>query len=167
MAVAPAPPPDGPRRPRAWRPVAAAGMIAGALYLLAQAAAPAEVTVRWHTGSESDVVGFHVWRLDVDAPAGADRRVTDALVPATGSALAGAEYTFVDRAVRRGATYRYAIAEVDARGTATRHPDTITVGAGWPTAWLVAEAVAMLVLGAWLGFAGRHGGGARGAAPPG
>lgn len=153
----PTPPAAAGRRDRAWRLAAAAGLAAAGLYLLAQAAAPAEVTVRWETGSESDVVGFHVWRLDADTPGGADRRVSPALIPATGSALAGAAYAFVDRAVRRGATYRYAIEEVDARGMATRHADTIVVRAGWPAVWLAAEAAAMLAVAGWMLVSARGG----------
>jgi len=157
--------------------IAALGLSTGGAYLLWTAAGPEGVTVTWRTGSELDTAGFNLWRT---APAGdgplaafdhrdtgdredssqpgeapdpaAARRVNADLIPARGSALAGAEYAVVDTAVRPGATYVYQVEEIDASGNAHRLPDTITVRAGWPREWLMAEGLAVIALGLALGF---------------
>jgi hypothetical protein len=61
------------------------------------ARSPAGVRVRWHTGTEADTVGFHVYRERASKRARLDRR----LIVAKGS-LAGARYSFLDRRAPKG-----------------------------------------------------------------
>lgn len=105
-------------------------MIAGAL-LLRDASEAASITVRWESGSEESVAGFHLWRANPDSPMGLiHHQVSDELIPAEGSPLEGATYEFVDTGLEGGATYRYQIEEVDPHGLRRRHPDVIEATAG-------------------------------------
>jgi len=126
-------------------------LVAGGAYLLWTTTQPTKVTVSWETGSERGTAGFYLWRTEpkvpFDVPA---RQVNTDLIPARGSALTGATYAFVDASVRAGADYTYQIEEVDASGNRRRHPDTIAVTAGWPRAWLLAEAILVMALGVVL-----------------
>lgn len=129
----------------------ALALVAGGLYLLLTLARPAPVTVTWQTGSESDTAGFNVWRSEPGAPIDVPiHKVNGALIPARGNALAGADYTIEDTATVPGETYVYQIEEIDATGRGRRHPDTVSATAGWPRAWVVAEALVVIVVGTFL-----------------
>ena len=52
--------------------MAPAALLLGALYLLAQVARPARVTVSWETGSEQDMAGFNLYRGGGDGGEGGD-----------------------------------------------------------------------------------------------
>jgi hypothetical protein len=74
------------------------------------------VTLRWRTGTESNELGFNVYRQ-----VGARRvRVNRRVLPALGR-LAGASYSFVDRAAPRHKALRYWLQDVDVRGNRTWH----------------------------------------------
>ena len=70
------------------------------------------VLVRWRTGSEADLLGFHVYR----SRGHSWNRITHSLIVAKGS-VAGASYRFLDRTARRGVAYRYRIKAVNRDGT--------------------------------------------------
>jgi hypothetical protein len=70
------------------------------------------VVVRWRTGTEADLVGFHVYR----SRGGAWARITDSPIAAKGS-LSGASYRFLDKTATRGAHYRYRINALSRDGT--------------------------------------------------
>lgn len=126
-------------------------LIAGGAYLIWTAMQPGKVTVTWETGSERDTAGFNVWRTDPKVPFDVPvRQVNTDLIPARGSALAGASYELVDTSVQPGVDYIYQIEEVDVSGNARRQPDTIAVRAGWPRAWVLAEAILVMALGVVL-----------------
>jgi hypothetical protein len=72
------------------------------------------VLVRWHTGTETELLGFHVYR----ARGHSGQRVTRSLVAAKGS-VSGASYRYTDRRARRGIAYRYRMKAVRSDGTAT------------------------------------------------
>jgi hypothetical protein len=72
------------------------------------------VLVRWRTGTEADLLGFHVYRSRGDSWG----RITRSLIVAKGS-VSGASYRYLDRTARRGVSYRYRIKAVRSDGTAT------------------------------------------------
>jgi len=72
------------------------------------------VLVRWRTGTEVDLLGFHVYRSQGHSW----RRITHSLLSARGS-VSGASYRFLDKKTKRGASYRYRIKAVDRDGTAS------------------------------------------------
>ena len=59
------------------------------------------VLLRWHTGTEADLLGFHVYR----SRGHSWQRITRSLVAAKGS-VAGASYRFLDRTAKRHVSYR-------------------------------------------------------------
>ncbi|MFN2469243.1 MAG: hypothetical protein ABR521_14070 [Gaiellaceae bacterium] len=73
---------------------------AAALRSLTAVAAPRSVTIRWRTGTEVSVAGFHVYR----EVAGKRVRLSRRLIPASGGA-AGRTYAFRERRPDRGARY--------------------------------------------------------------
>jgi len=82
-------------------------------------AANGKVSVAWTTGSEVDTAGFNVLRAT--ALAGPYAKVNAALIPATGTNVAGASYTWTDAAVAAGTTYYYKLEDVDTKGGSTFH----------------------------------------------
>ena len=70
------------------------------------------VLVRWRTGTEVGLLGFHVYRLRGQSA----HRVTHSLITAIGS-VSGTSYRFVDRSVKRGIAYRYRIKALNRDGT--------------------------------------------------
>lgn len=97
----------------------------------ASCAAPgAPVELNWSTTAEFDNAGFHVYRaLDVDGNFLVGERVTPALVPAQGSQLAGASYTFSDPVpTSAGEVRTYFLSDVALDGAETFHgPASATV----------------------------------------
>jgi hypothetical protein len=71
------------------------------------------VLVRWHTGTEADLLGFYVYRSRGDSW----RRITRSLIAAKGS-VSGASYRYLDRTAKRSVSYRYRIKAVHNDGTA-------------------------------------------------
>jgi len=71
------------------------------------------VLVRWRTGTEADLVGFHVYR----SRGHSWQRINHSLITAKGSA-AGASYRHLDRTAKRGVSYRYRIKAIQQDGSA-------------------------------------------------
>ena len=82
---------------------------------LSAAPSSGQVTLKWKTESEIDNVGFNIWRAEGFV------KLNDALIPAAGSPMAGAEYDFVDEWVLNGKRYTYLIEDVDTGGISTFH----------------------------------------------
>jgi hypothetical protein len=70
------------------------------------------VVVRWHTTSEVDTRGFHVYRGQY----GSTRRANQTLIARKGNATRGAAYSFLDRQAPRSARL-YWLQEVKRDGT--------------------------------------------------
>ena len=70
------------------------------------------VLLRWRTGIEAELLGFHVYR----SRGHSWKRLTHSLIVAKGS-VAGASYRFLDKTARRGVAYRYRIKAVNRDGT--------------------------------------------------
>ena len=87
------------------------------------------VTLTWETAAELDNAGFFVHRADGNA---AGERLS-ALIPAEGTASAGASYSFVDAApIAAGESSRsYVLIDVDLSGATTTHgPVSASVSTG-------------------------------------
>lgn len=79
----------------------------------------------WKTVSEADVLAFNVMRAVVDKTTGtiqgSFQRINDVPIPAqAGGSATGARYTFVDRGVVPGLTYRYSLEVLSTDGTTSR-----------------------------------------------
>ncbi|MFN2468534.1 MAG: FG-GAP repeat protein [Gaiellaceae bacterium] len=72
------------------------------------------VVLNWRTASETDLLGFNVWRRR--GRGGGERKVNPTLVAARGD-VAGTSYRIEDRSVRPGATYGYRLELVRANGS--------------------------------------------------
>jgi hypothetical protein len=72
------------------------------------------IEVEWSTSAEINNAGFHVLRSESEK--GPFKTVNDQFIPARGSELSGADYTFTDRGVAGGTTYFYRLEVVDVNG---------------------------------------------------
>lgn len=79
-----------------------------------------DLTIRWTTESELDIIGFNLFRSD--SPDGEFMKINEELIPPSADPFVGGEHVFVDKGVIRGQTYYYQLE------TVTRHGGTITRG---------------------------------------
>jgi hypothetical protein len=77
------------------------------------------VRLAWTTQSESDNLGFQVYRSD-EASAGYEK-LTDELIPAAGNSQTVRDYSYLDDTVEGGMTYYYKLADVSVDGLETLH----------------------------------------------
>jgi len=75
------------------------------------------ILLSWETGAEIDNAGFLIYRTIGD---GRFELISD-LIPAEGSASAGASYSFIDTDASRGVKYCYYLVDIDTSGTWTAH----------------------------------------------
>jgi len=82
------------------------------------------VLLSWETLMETNTAGFIIYRAESSMGSknsvGAYVRISGS-IPARGSELQGATYTFTDNDVKPGRTYFYRLDDVDLRGRATQH----------------------------------------------
>jgi hypothetical protein len=76
-----------------------------------------QVELRWETASETDNLGFLIYRSAGDGWS----LVTRALIEARGSDAGGASYSYVDREVEPGTTYWYRLVDISTGGVETSH----------------------------------------------
>jgi hypothetical protein len=74
-----------------------------------------QVIFKWKTETETGNAGFNVWRADNFV------KINNALIPALGSSIQGAEYDFVDEWVLNGKRYFYLLEDIDTDGISTFH----------------------------------------------
>lgn len=111
------------------------------LLILALAGCTVPVTIEWATEVEIDTAGFDIYRGE--SPQGPfDVKVNEAPIPASPDAMAGGEYSFVDRTAQAGRTYYYQLQEVEVDGTVNTY-GPIEVTAGW-----LSLGTAVILLGA-------------------
>ncbi len=92
---------------------------------------PVAVRLEWETASETDNLGFRVWRSEQQE---SDfQPLTENLIPAEGSPVSGAEYSFEDSAVMGGIIYWYKLEAIDSSGASTFYgPVSVArAAAGW------------------------------------
>jgi hypothetical protein len=100
------------------------------------------VKLRWTTASETENVGFRIFRARHDTTQGRTKSLVDAeeiapitlelvtahMIPAAGSELEGAEYVHTDIGITTSGTHYYYLEDVDFAGKATLHgPVTVVV----------------------------------------
>ncbi|MBN1657076.1 MAG: hypothetical protein JXA93_01680 [Anaerolineae bacterium] len=79
-----------------------------------------QVTVKWETASEIDLLGFHLFRSSERT--GELIRLNQEIIPgAMPGSPQGAQYEFTDRAIESGATYFYWLESVDLHGQSAQH----------------------------------------------
>lgn len=79
------------------------------------------LVVFWETASETDNLGFHLYRSASGTP-GTFARLNESLIPSRSpGGGAGASYEWVDAIVVPGSTYFYLLEDVDFSGQATAH----------------------------------------------
>jgi len=77
------------------------------------------VILQWQTASEIDNAGFNIWRKTGNK--GEFIKINPTLIPAEGSPIQGATYTYIDTNVRNGHTYSYLLEDIDFNGVSTFH----------------------------------------------
>jgi len=77
------------------------------------------VILKWQTASEIDNAGFNIYRSEAED--GEYTTMNAALIPASGSATQGANYTFTDTNVQNRKTYYYKLEDIDLSGKSTLH----------------------------------------------
>jgi hypothetical protein len=77
------------------------------------------VTLAWETASEIDNEGFNLWRSTTEG--GQYTKINSSLIPAKGSADAGAKYEYLDTQVVKRMTYYYQLEDVDSHGASVFH----------------------------------------------
>ena len=83
------------------------------------------VILTWATDTEIDNAGFNLYR----SASGEEKyiKINDALIPAKGSSVEGASYTWIDRDVQNRTSYSYQLEDVDIYGKSTFHgPESST-----------------------------------------
>ncbi len=94
------------------------------------------IEVAWSTTAEVDNAGFHVLRGTGEK--GPFEKVTDQLIPAKGSELSGADYTFVDRDVALGTDFFYRLEVIDVEGR-VGFTEPVKSDTGTPAAFSLAQ----------------------------
>lgn len=80
---------------------------------------PTDILAAWATASETDVLGFNLWRGTTEAAP--DTQINSDLIPSQSPGGGqGAIYEFADTTVQNGNTYYYWLDAVDMNGTTTR-----------------------------------------------
>jgi hypothetical protein len=98
-----------------------------------------DVKLDWQTASESDNLGFHLYRAD--RPQGPYSRLTDKVIPAAVYMTGSLSYAYLDRAVTRGKLYYYKLEDIDIHGKRTLHGPICVDwdGDGMPDDWEIAH----------------------------
>ena len=89
------------------------------------------VALEWHTGSELDNLGFHVYRgPSADGPW---TRLTSSLIPGLGSSPLGQAYSWLDSALVNGVRYYYRLEDVDTASVSTFHGPVSAIPSAAPS----------------------------------
>ena len=86
-----------------------------------------ELTIRWETESELDIIGFNLLRSESED--GPFIQINDELIPPASDPNVGAEHIYVDRDVESGVTYFYILETIDRQGHSSKS-DPIAITAG-------------------------------------
>ena len=78
-----------------------------------------QVILNWATASETENLGFHVYRSQ--KALGEYERLTSTAIPGAGNSAEQHVYSYVDESVAPGETYYYKLADVDFNGVITFH----------------------------------------------
>ncbi|RME02206.1 MAG: T9SS C-terminal target domain-containing protein [Calditrichaeota bacterium] len=100
-------------------------------------ASEGQVKLHWETASETENLGFHVYRsMQAEAEY---QKITEKIIPGHGNTAEAHSYEFMDKNVEMGKTYYYKLADIDYNGELTFHgPVSVTV-AEMPKAYALAQ----------------------------
>ncbi len=113
----------------------AAGDVPVELCTFAASATPEEVELTWSTASEQDNLGFNILRA---MGMGQRSAINVSMVPGAGTTLEPMFYSYVDRDIAAGLTYRYWLEQVDFQGTTEMFgPVSVAIPAAMPEAVLL------------------------------
>lgn len=76
-----------------------------------------DLTIRWTTESELDIIGFNLYRSDT--PDGEFAQINEEVIPPAEDPFIGGEHIFIDEGVIRGQTYYYQLETINRTGTTT------------------------------------------------
>lgn len=99
-------------------------LVLAAALLVYQFSSQPHVEINWSTATEQNTAGFFVYR-STDPAGNFDLLNGDRMINATGSAVTGSNYVFVDDTAQRGQTYYYLLEEVEFDATRNRYLDDI------------------------------------------
>lgn len=117
-------------------------LLLAATIIITQISTSPPIRIEWETETEINTAGFNIYRSN--DPAGEFIQLNQELIPAEGSPVSGASYSFVDHGVAGGQTYFYKLEDIELDNSRTQH-DLIEYQAPL-TAWWVPLTAAFSVL---------------------
>lgn len=93
-------------------------------------AKPGAIRLTWLTESETDNLGFNVWRSEESD--GGYRQINDSMIPGAGNSQDPHTYEFEDGEVKPAVTYYYKLEDVDYSGNRQSHGPYRVVASGQP-----------------------------------
>ena len=91
-----------------------------------------DILVTWETASETDNLGFNLYRATT--PDGTPEQLNGELIPSQAPGGGGASYEWVDVNVEVGVTYYYWLEAVDIQGNGSPYFGPVSATYGQPTA---------------------------------
>lgn len=107
-----------------------------------------DIEIEWTTETEQQTAGFHLYRSEFED--NAFIRISDEMIPAHGSAVSGASYTYIDQDLPSGVTYYYLLEEIEYDASAHKYEEDIFSHNVPTTTWWV---LLLSGLSALIGFA--------------
>ncbi|HNS71964.1 MAG TPA: FlgD immunoglobulin-like domain containing protein [bacterium] len=98
---------------------------------------PGMIQVNWVTQSETDNLGFHLYRAL--SPNGEKQQITDRLIEGAMNSSSRHEYTFTDRNIEDQVVYYYWLADIALDGQTTFNGPRTAVAVAKPTEYLLAQ----------------------------
>ena len=103
------------------------------------------IVIHWRTETEVDTVAFNVLRAEEGA--NDFQPVNIQPIPAEGSSMAGADYSFTDKTAQRGHTYTYRLQELTSQGEQVTY--SLQTSARSQRSWLDVTTGILIFLTIW------------------
>jgi len=107
-----------------------------------------DIEIEWTTETEQQTAGFYLYRSESED--GEFIRINDEMIPAQGSAVSGASYTYIDQNLPSGVTYYYLLEEIEYDASAHKYEEDIFSHDVPTTTWWV---LLLSGISALIGFA--------------
>ena len=82
-----------------------------------------DIEIEWTTETEQETAGFYLYRSE--SAEDGFVRINDEMIPAHGSTVSGASYTYVDQNLSAGVTYYYLLEEIEYDASAHKYKEDI------------------------------------------